>query len=237
MQLLKLCYNNLKNHYSIYYQGLMTTVKLAVFGTVGAFLLALLLLYVKGLPKKPKKTSIFTKISFKSLNAIINAYIFIIKGVPMMLQAMLFYYGLKSTGYFKWLTPFYGGLIVITFNSTAYIAEIMLKNMQFFDPGQIEAALALGMTARQALKRVVLPQVIQRSLLRIVNEFIINVKDSCVFSTIGLLELFGATKQIYSISYSVTVPFINASIMYLMLVGIATIVLKKLEIKLGNKNA
>ncbi|WP_373375532.1 amino acid ABC transporter permease [Candidatus Phytoplasma solani] len=230
------CFNNLSKYGNIYYEGFKITFLLSVFGTIGAFILSWFLLLFKGLPQNSKRIKTVTKYFFKSLNTIVNAYIFIIKSVPMMVQAMLFYYGLTSTGYFKWLTPFWGGFIVITFNSTAYIAEAMLKNLEFFDRGQIEAALSLGMTPRQTLKKVVLPQVVQRSLLRIINEFIVNVKDSCVFGVIGLIELFGAAKSIRTFS-SYTIVFFNVSLIYLALVGLATFVLKKLEIKLGNKNA
>ncbi|MFB0638358.1 ABC transporter substrate-binding protein/permease [Candidatus Phytoplasma solani] len=217
-----------KQYRSLYLQGLMMTFKMACLGTMGAFFLALLLVYAKGLPKRKLKKDIWRQYFHKYLKLIIDAYIFTIKSIPMMVQAMLFYYGLKSTGYFGWLTPFQGGLIVISFNSAAYLAETMLKNLQFFDPGQIEAGLALGMTDKQIFKKVVLPQVIHTSLLRIYNEFINNTKDSCVFGVIGVFELVNATSQIRGAILNINVFFIPI-IIYLFLTAIAFYGLKKLE--------
>ncbi|MFT2804796.1 ABC transporter permease subunit [Candidatus Phytoplasma asteris] len=77
--------------------------------------------------------------------------------------------------------PIQSGLFVIIFNSAAYLAEVMIKNMEFFDSGQIEASLSLGMTQTQTFKKVVCPQVVRKSLLRISNEFIVNADKILVF--------------------------------------------------------
>ncbi|WP_349402197.1 ABC-type amino acid transport system, substrate-binding protein/permease [Candidatus Phytoplasma solani] len=217
----------LKKYKSLYFQGFIKTMQLAFLGTISAFFLTLLLFYLKGIPKNIKRISTLKKYLFKCLNAIVNIYIFIIKGVPMMVQAMIFYYGLKSTGYFKWLTPFCGGLIVITFNSTAYLAETMFKNIEFLDLGQIEAALALGMTPRKTLKTVVLPQVIQKSLLRFCNEFVNNIKDSYVFEVIGLFELFNSISQIRGATLNINV-FLIPVFFYLFLNMITFYLFKKI---------
>ncbi|MGL9687828.1 MAG: ABC transporter permease subunit [Candidatus Phytoplasma sp. TWB_XP] len=124
------------------------------------------------------------------------------------------------------------GLFVITFNSAAYLAEIMIKNMEFFDSGQIEAALALGMTQTQTFKKVVCPQVVRKSLLRISNEFIVNIKDSCIFGVIGMNELFEVAQTVHKRSNSITggvIALLIPVFVYLVLVLLVSLLLKKIE--------
>lgn len=236
---LSLLYQILKDWHVLYFEGFKNTIKIAFFGTIGAFMVSLCLLYLKGIIQNNKrlKTNIVKRYYIKMLDYIINCYIFVIKSVPMVLQAVFFHFGLKGTGYFGWLTPLQSGLFVITFNSVAYLAEIMIKNMEFFDYGQIEAALALGMTQKQTFKKVVCPQVIRKSLLRISNEFIVNIKDSCVFGVIGMNELFEVSQTVQKRSNSITGGIIALSIpvfVYLVLVLLVSLLLKKIE-KISNK--
>ncbi|OIJ44654.1 ABC transporter permease subunit [Rice orange leaf phytoplasma] len=224
----------LKIYYPLYKEGFETTFKIAFFGTIGAFIVSLCVLYIKGIItlNKHTKMSLKKQYFFKILDKSINVYIFIIKSIPMMLQAMFFHFGLKGTGYFKWLTPLQSGLFVIIFNSAAYLAEVMIKNMEFFDSGQIEASLSLGMTQTQTFKKVVCPQVVRKSLLRISNEFIVNIKDSSVFGVIGINELYNAGSTV-----NTSVASANAKILalivpifvYLVLVLLVSLLLKKIE--------
>ncbi|MBT1576954.1 ABC transporter permease subunit ['Elaeagnus angustifolia' witches'-broom phytoplasma] len=232
---MKNCYNLFINNLPSYWNVICTTISLAFLGTLGAFLLSLWILYIKSIRKK-KRIRFYERYFYKTIDIILYFYIFFVKSVPMMLQAMLVFYGLRRTGYFEWLEPFQAALFILIFNSCAMLAEFMIKNMSFFDPGQIEASLALGMTRKQAFKRVICPQVIHQSLLRIINEFILNIKDICVFYVITVVDIFTFSKNNYRTSNNFSF-LINASLIYIILIFISSYLLKKLETKLGNKNA
>ncbi|NWN45634.1 amino acid ABC transporter permease [Candidatus Phytoplasma pruni] len=223
----------LRRNSGLYLKGIKITLLLAIVGTLGAFGIALGIVYLKGKKQDRKKVTSVQYYIQLITDQLLSAYIFVIKGIPMMIQAMIFYYGIHALGEFKWLTPLNAGLIVITFNSTAYIAEIILRNVNFFDPAQIEAAQALGMTEKQTLRHVIFPQAIKRSLLPIMNEFIINLKDGSVLSVIGVMELFAVTKQIRGATFNTFATFTIAGVIYLILILFANIGLKILEKKLG----
>ncbi|ABC65382.1 ABC-type amino acid transport system, permease component [Aster yellows witches'-broom phytoplasma AYWB] len=233
---MKKCYTLFINNIPSYWNAFVTTISLAFLGTLGAFLLSLWLLYLKGIRKK-ERISFYERYLYKTIDILLYFYIFFVKSVPMMLQAMLLYWGTKIAGFCSWLTPFQAALFILIFNSCAMLAEFMIKNMSFFDPGQIEASLALGMNRKQTFKCVICPQLVNQSLLRIINEFILNIKDICVFYVITVVDIFTLSQKLAKKSYDYVTPYINASLIYIILIFISYYLLKKLETKLGNKNA
>ncbi|MBC7217239.1 MAG: amino acid ABC transporter permease [Candidatus Caldatribacterium sp.] len=121
------------------------------------------------------------------LRAVSGAYIEIIRGTPLLVQIFLVYFGLPALGIN--LDPFLAGVIAMGINSGAYVGEIVRGGIESIARGQMEAALSLGMTWRQAMYYVILPQAFVRILPPLGNEFIALLKDSSLVSTIAIAEL------------------------------------------------
>lgn len=122
-----------------------------------------------------------------ALRAISGVYIELIRGTPLLVQIFLVYFGLPALGLN--LDPFLAGIIAMGVNSGAYVGEIVRGGIDSIARGQMEAALSLGMTWRQAMYYVVLPQAFVRILPPLGNEFIALLKDSSLVSTIAIAEL------------------------------------------------
>ena len=148
----------------------------------------------------------------------ISAYIYVMRGTPLMLQVMFIYFLLPRIMPFTF-DRFTAAVIAFTINYAAYFAEIFRGGIQSIAPGQWEAGQVLGMTHSQTFFRVVLPQVIKRVLLPVTNEVITLVKDTALASTIAVTELMSLAKKHVSSSSSIE-PYLLAMIMYLLFNGI-----------------
>ena len=124
----------------------------------------------------------------RPLAAVLSGYVELIRGTPLMLQLFVLFYLLK-------LPPWVAGISGLAINYSAYEAEIYRAGLQAIPPGQMEAALALGMSRMMALRRVIIPQAVRIVIPPVTNDFIALFKDTSVCSVITLVEL---TKQ-YSI--------------------------------------
>lgn len=223
-----------------YGYGIATTLILAVVGTVGGFILGIFLGVGRTL-KSRSTDSKFVKVIKKVINAICNAYIWVFRGTPMMIQGMIFFLALPV----DWVRDFGSGIIfngyllcgsiVIVLNTAAYIGEIIRGGIESVDKGQGEAARSLGMTYSQSLIRVVLPQAIRNSIPAIGNEFIVNIKDSSVLNVIGLTELFARNRIVIQNTADAISCYVIVAIIYLTLTLIFTIIFKGVEKKMDGK--
>ena len=152
----------------------------------------------------------------------------------MIVQAMIFYYGISPLR-LSWWTPLVAGLTVVTLNTTAYIAEVIRSGINGIDKGQMEAARSLGFSRRDAMFLIVFPQAIKHSLPSIANEFIVNLKDTAVLSVIGVFDLFRATSSATSSNFRIVEGFFIAAIIYLILTYITGKVVQKLDVLLEKK--
>ncbi|MBS2126234.1 transporter substrate-binding domain-containing protein ['Fragaria x ananassa' phyllody phytoplasma] len=229
-----------KRYYPIYKKGIFTTLKFGIYGTSLGFCLALILVLINRLVVNKNMRRLnyllyYLHLSFKKL---IIGYIFIFKSTPMIVQAMICFYGLKEFSFFQdsWFSPMLAAYLIIILNSAAYITQIIDKNISFLDRGQIEAANSLGMTYFQINRYIIFPQVVKRSQTAIINELIINLKDCAIFSILGgIIDIFSASKNIYS-KIVTPKPYYLASLLYLLIIGIIIlgfeiIKVKKLKIK------
>jgi len=121
------------------------------------------------------------------LRSISSAYIELIRGTPLLVQIFLVYFGLPALGLN--LDPFVAGVLAMGINSGAYVGEIVRGGIESIAPGQMEAALSLGMSWWQSMYYIVLPQALFRILPSLGNEFIALLKDSSLVSTIAIAEL------------------------------------------------
>ena len=173
--------------------GLLSTLKIALLGTAIGFLLGLLVAILRTIPIE-EGDSALRKTLLRILRGILNIYIEVFRGTPMMVQAMVIYYGsLQVLGID--MSPGFAGILIVSVNTGAYMAEIIRGGIISIDAGQKEAAYSIGMTHWQSMVHVILPQAIRNILPSVGNELIVNIKDSSVLNVISVSELYFTAKS------------------------------------------
>lgn len=213
-------------YYGVWFlQGTCNTLMIALLGTVIGFLIGLGLGAVKKIPVSRNK---FNRAVMSVVNFLITCYVEVFRGTPMMVQAIVLYFGMQEfLGVnFK---PTIAGIIIVSINTGAYMVEVVRGGIESVDPGQMEAAKAIGMTHGQAMWNVILPQTIRNILPATGNEFIINIKDTSVLNVISVTELFFVTKTIKGAIFRTYETFIVAAVIYFILTLTVTRLLKLLE--------
>lgn len=199
----------------------VTTVKLAVisifFGVIIGLIVALM------------------KIShIKILNLIGSFYTWVFRGIPLLVQLFLIYFGLSAALGID-LKSFTAAVIGISICGGAYIAEIIRSGILSIDSGQMEAALSLGMTRQMAMRKIIIPQTYRRLIPPLGNEFINLIKDTALASTITVTDLL-RTAQVYSGAlYKPFEMYVTAAVIYLILITGITTALGYCEKKLAKK--
>lgn len=210
--------------------GLRITLFLAFAGTVLGLLLALLLVTLKEQhlhADEPRVTRGFKHL----LRSCVTAYVGFFRGTPMLVQAMVFYYGLNEAGFRIAFLP--AGLIVVSLNTAAYLTEVLRSGLNGLDVGQKEASLSLGFSHPMTYRLILLPQALKNMIPAIGNELIVNIKDTAVLSVIGVGELFFMARSVAGATFRFTEAFILVSIMYLITVMFTAWGLKRLSLWLG----
>lgn len=220
------------NGYPLLLEGLQSTLLLAVLGTTFGLIIGLFLITIQSIHVMPHET-LLTRIFKNMLIRFSKMYVAFFRGTPMLVQAMVFYYGLNQMG--LRIGFFEAGLTVVSLNTAAYLTEILKAGLQSLDQGQEEAALSLGMTHAQSYRFILLPQALKNMIPAIGNELIVNIKDTAVLSVIGVGELFYMGRAIASQTYRYTEAFILVSIVYLITVLIAVEILKRMSLYLGKE--
>lgn len=230
MQLINDIIYLLTNYSSLIIEGIRNTLLISIFGTITGIVLGLLLAIMRNQEVHYKDSGLK-----KDLKSIVKyfaiAYVDIVRGTPMMVQAAVFFYGFAYMGIT--LNPLVAGFIVVSFNTAAYISEIIRSGINGINEGQIEAARSLGLSHFEAMKFIVLPQALINTIPALMNELIVNIKDTSVLSIIGVTELFYMTKSAASESYMTFPAYILAAIIYLVLTKTLTLlftyILRKFE--------
>ncbi len=164
---------------------------------------------------------------FKPLSYICKVYVWIFRGTPLMLQIFFFYFFFPI--YLKIdISAFWAVILTFVLNYAAYFAEIYRGGINSIDRGQYEAAHALGLSKRQTMVDIILPQTMKAILPPVVNEAITLVKDTALASVIPVIELMKATNSAVN-RLSSMMPFVFAALIYLVLTAILTAIASKLE--------
>ena len=208
--------------------GTKNTLIMALTGTLAGFAIGLLIAIVRTIPVSENDTRV-KKIIFRCINTLLSAYIEIIRGTPMLVQALIVHYSLfVKLG----LPSLLSAIIIISFNTAAYMAEIARGGIMSIDKGQLEGAHSLGMTHFQTMRHVILPQAVKNIMPSIGNEFVVNIKDSSVLSVIAITELMFVAKQAGG-TYAKFVPaYVICALIYFVLTFTVTRLLRLLERKL-----
>jgi polar amino acid transport system permease protein len=167
--------------------------------------------------------------SAKAVSRIASAYIFIIRGTPLLLQLFIIYYGLTTI---VTIPPFPSAVIALGIHNGAYIGEIFRGSIQSIHYGQMEAARSLGMTYPKAMRRIILPQALKRAVPPLGNQFIIALKDSSLASTIAVPELLLKGRQLGSSTFMYMEMLIIVAVWYLIMTTLLTYGVHRLEQRL-----
>ena len=148
-----------------------------------------------------------------------------------MVQAVFIYYSLKPA--LGW-SPMTAGIVIVSINTGAYMAEIIRAGIQSVPSGQSEAALSLGMTPWQSMMNIILPQAIRNAFPAIGNEFVVNIKDSSVLNVISVTEVYFQTSSVAGTFFKFKEAFFVAASIYLVLTFTTTRILAIIEKRLDS---
>lgn len=199
-----------------FYAAALLTLQITFFGILVGLVLGL----VTGLSRLSKNPLI---------NMPAKAYIWVIRGTPLLLQLMIIYYGLIDLVSIDRMPAAIIGLGV---HNGAYIAEIFRGAIQSVERGQREAALSLGMTETQAMRRIILPQAFKRSVPPLGNQFIIALKDSSLASAIAVRELLLRARQMGSSTLMMLEMLFIVGIYYLIMTTALNLLMGRIEKRL-----
>lgn len=220
----------LQQYGASFLSGAGNTMIIAIVGTFLGCLIGFIVGIIQTIPVD-KRDSDVKKTLVGFLKFIMACYVEFFRGTPMMVQAMFIYYGsayLFNINMSMWFAAFF----VVSINTGAYMAETVRGGILSIDEGQTEAAKAIGMTHVQTMMSVILPQALRNIMPQIGNNLIINIKDTCVLSIIGIVELFYTTKGVAGAYYTYFESFTIAMVMYFILTFACSRVLRLLERKM-----
>jgi putative lysine transport system permease protein len=218
----------ISNNWQMFLRGAGTTLIIALIGTVLGAVIGLLAGVVRTIPVPVKRTK---KVILKVVNIILSIYIEFFRGTPMIVQAMVIYYG-SALAFNIDMNVMVAAVIIVSINTGAYMAEIVRGGIVSIDKGQFEAAHAVGMNHLQTMMNVVLPQVIRNILPATGNQFVINIKDTSVLNVISVSELYFLTKSVAGNNFRYFESFFVACVMYFVMTFIVTRILLYIEKKL-----
>lgn len=173
---------------------------------------------------------------FRVASTLVNGYIWLMRGTPLMLQLLFIYFALPFVPVIGIKLPdFPSAIAAFTLNYAAYFAEIFRAGIQSVDRGQYEAAKSLGMSYGQTMRRIVLPQMVRHILPPMSNETITLVKDTSLIYVLALNDLLRAARNIVQREFTVT-PFIVAAAFYLIMTLVLTWVFQRLELRYAQQD-
>jgi amine acid ABC transporter, permease protein, 3-TM region, His/Glu/Gln/Arg/opine family len=223
----------IKENWKMLLRGAGTTLYISLIGTIIGSAMGLCVGIVRTIPVGEKKAK---KFFLKIINVILNIYVEVFRGTPMIVQAMVIYYGSAMVLNFN-MNRVVAAIFIVSINTGAYMSEIVRGGIVSIDKGQFEAASAIGMNHMQTMKNVVLPQVIRNILPATGNEFVINIKDTSVLNVISVTELFFQAKSVAGSNLRYYEAFFVASVLYLIMTITVTRILRYIEKRMdGPKN-
>lgn len=206
------CFVN-EGRYMLLVSGIGVTIKVSLLAVVIGIIIGFLIALCNLSGKKP-------------LNIIGKIYTDVIRGTPSVTQLMIIYFVVFATiNWAKWIIA----AIAFGINSGAYVSEIIRAGIMSIDKGQTEAGRSLGLTARQTMMLIVVPQAVKNIFPAFGNEFITLIKETAIVGYVGLMDIQKAGDFIKSATYKAFMPLVGTAIIYFVLIKILTILLGKYE--------
>ena len=209
------------NRWQFILSGLKNTIIITFFAVLLGIFLGFVIAIVRSTHDKTGK--------LKILNVICRVYLTVIRGTPTMVQLLIVFYVIFAT-----IDPGKIVVAIIAFgmNSAAYVAEIVRSGIMSIDQGQTEAGRSLGLNFSQTMRLIIIPQAFKNVLPALVNEFIVLIKETSIIGYIGMMDLTKGAMLIQSRTYNAFWPLMAAAVIYLVIVGILTWGMNKLERRL-----
>lgn len=203
----------LGQYWPLFWQGTKTTILVSVIGVFFGVILGILLALMRLSDQR-------------ILSALATAYIEFVRGTPLLIQVMFIYFGL---GMLVNIQAIVAGIIAISLNSGAYVAEIIRSGLSSIPVGQFEASRSLGLSYIKTMRHIVFPQALKNIWPALGNEFVTIIKESSIISTIGVAELTYQTGIIQTQSYKGILPLFISMVLYFILTYTLTKVLNYFE--------
>lgn len=224
----------LQKYYLYLLQGIGYTMLIALVGTVIGLLIGLLTGIIRTNPMSEK---VIFRVLHKIVNGMIAVYVEVFRGTPMMVQAMVIFWGYAFLNDGATLPLIPAGIFIVSINTGAYMAEIVRGGILSVDKGQTEGAYSVGMSHFQAMLHVIIPQVLRNILPSVSNEFVINIKDTSVLNVIGVTELYYYAGVVYHMNFQIFQTYAIVCVLYFILTFSVTRLLRLCEKKLnGSEN-
>lgn len=195
--------------------GLLNTLIISFFAVIIGIVLGFIIAIIRSTCDMVDKKNIFTK----TINAILKAYLTVIRGTPSLIQLLIMYYVIITSPN---VSKIFVAVIAFGLNSSAYIAEIVRSGIMSIDRGQFEAGRSMGFTHAQTMWYFILPQAFKNVLPALGNEFIVLVKETSIAGYIGIEELTRGGDFIRSRTYEAFLPLIAVALIYLVIVMFLT---------------
>lgn len=196
-------------------QGSLVTLKITVISLFFALLIGLLF----GLMSTSRS---------KLLRGIATAYVDFLRGTPLLVQIFFIYFGLPPVLDIK-IPETTAGILALSLNAGAYLAEIFRGGILSIDKGQMEAARSLGLSHGQAMRLVILPQAVRRMIPAFVNQFIVTLKDTSLLTVIGIRELMNSGEIIISSNFRSFEIWAVVAVFYFLMIYILSLLSRSLE--------
>ncbi|MBR5382353.1 MAG: amino acid ABC transporter permease [Clostridia bacterium] len=216
-------WSTITRYYNFFLEGVQNTLIIAVFTVLFGTLLGILLAVAK-------------MSNFKPLKWLSTAYIEFFRGTPLMVQLMFIFYGLPMIGitfpeipFIENFQRFAAGIVAMSLNSAAYVAEVIRSGIQAVDVGQMEASRSLGFNKAQSMLLVILPQAIKNILPALGNEFVTVIKESSIVSVIGIADLMYRTNGVKAKNYKTLECLFIAAIIYFILTFVSSRLIALME--------
>ncbi len=217
---------------SMFIQGTWLTLYIAVLGTLFGFVLGYIVGIVNDI-RINEGDNPFKKLLIRVVKAIFTVYVELFRDTPMIVQAMIIYYGIRQMG--TDMTPVFAGIIVTVLNTGAYMGETVRAGIGSIDLGQREGAWAMGMSPFKTMFYVVLPQAFKNIIPEMANNFLTNLKMTSVLNVIAVQELFMAAKTVGGNYYKYFEAYLVIAVIYFVLCFIFDKLFKLIEKKMAGK--
>lgn len=216
-------------------RGAGNTMLIAIVATAIGCVIGFAVGIVQTIPLS-KKDSLLKRIVVRFFQILLNIYVEVFRGTPMMIQAMFIYYGAAALFNIH-METLRAAFLIVSINTGAYMAETVRGGILSIDPGQTEGAKAIGMTHVQTMLYVILPQTLRNILPQIGNNLIINIKDTCVLSVISVVELFFVFRGVAGAMYTYFEAATITMVIYLILTFACSRLLRWWEKRLDGKDS
>ena len=218
---------------NMFLEGTWLTLYIAVLGTLLGFVLGYVVGIIQDL-KINQGDNFIKKILIKILKIIASVYVEIFRDTPMIVQAMIIYYGIRQMGVN--MTPIVAGIIVTVLNTGAYMAETVRGGIESIDQGQREGAWAMGMSPMKTMLYIVLPQAFKNIIPEMANTFLTNLKMTSVLNVIAVQELFMAAKTVGGNYYKYFESYLVIAVIYFVLCFVFNKLFKLIEKRMKGKS-